>query len=606
MVRGRLLTPAGGLNVVWFNRPYVKSQVDPEVEYLLHGVVRRRGESWELVNPSLEPVERARLAGRIVPVYPSAGKVPPSQIRRFLSEVFDMIDPNSIDDPVPADLLRRHRLPTLAQALGALHRPAIDADVDSLNAFRTSHHGRLIYGEALQLQVRLGLMRSRAVRITKEHTYRLDAATIGRLKNMLPFVMTDAQQRVLDEIVRDLCSPFPMMRLLQGDVGCGKTAVAALALAAAAESGLQGVLMAPTELLAEQHHEALARILGNRYRMALLTASAAGSADNRARLERGDVQLAIGTHALIQEGVRFSDLGLVIVDEQHRFGVEQRRRLQYKGRRPDLLVMTATPIPRSLTLTLYGDLSMSVIDELPPGRTPVETRLLSQTEREKVYSWLERELEEGARAYVVIPLIEESSRLQVESIEGLGQDLAERLQRFRPAILHGRTSSERRAEIMKAFSAGEVNVLISTTLIEVGVDVPEASIMIIESAERFGLSQLHQLRGRVGRGSRSSLCTAIYGRVSDDALQRLKVFAGTTDGFQIAEADLEIRGPGDVLGTRQSGMPAFRIINLVRDREWIEKARRDARETVESRPETAEKLASGVAAVAAYDRLAGA
>ena len=606
LVRGRLVSGEQSLRVVWFNRPYLSSQVESKVEYVLHGAVRRRADRWELVNPSVEPVERARLAGRVVPIYPSAG-LTPAELRRFISSAIDGLDSEQTAEPIPFGLRERHGLPCLGPALEYLHRPPPEADVDALNAHSTAQHRRLAYGEMLCLQLQLALRRRRVLQSRKTHRYDLGPELQDMLESRLPFTLTDAQRRSLDEILRDLDAPYPMMRLLQGDVGCGKTAVAALALAAAAESGLQGALMAPTEILAEQHYDGVRRLLGERYPIVLLTSSAASRSESRRRLESGKVSLAIGTHALIQEQVRFSRLGLVVIDEQHRFGVEQRRRLQLKGDHPDLLVMTATPIPRSLTLTVYGDLSLSVIDELPPGRSAVATRVVPREQREEIYVWLEKELATGASAYIVLPFIDESPAVDAESISGFGRELQIRFERYRPLILHGRASSDERAATMTAFSSGDAKVLLATTLIEVGVDVPDASIMIIERAERFGLAQLHQLRGRVGRGQKRSDCVAIHGELAAEGRQRLDVFAGSSDGFRIAEADLEIRGPGDVLGTLQAGLPAFRVADLVRDRALIEKARVDAREMVESDEAQARRLAFALGATTAgSDFLAGA
>jgi ATP-dependent DNA helicase RecG len=606
MVRGRLVTSMGELPIVWFNRPYVASQVDPDTEYLLHGRLQRRGGSWQLINPTVERLDNARLSGTIVPVYRALGSISPSLVRSLIGTILDDLALEELRDPLPLELRRRYGFPELGEALRQIHRPSADVDVEALNDFSTSAQQRLAYEELLEFQLELGLIRREIIEQPKRHAYGRVLATREAVESTLPFELTRAQAAAVGEILDDLESPCPMMRLLQGDVGSGKTAVAAIAMAVAAESGLQAALMAPTELLAEQHLGALRRLLGERYPILLLTASASDSGRSRALLESGEARLVVGTHSLIQDRVRFDSLGLVIIDEQHRFGVGQRRRLQRKGRRPDLLVMTATPIPRSLTLTVYGDLALSVIDELPPGRHPVETRVVPQAEREEVYGWLERRLAVGERAYVVLPLIDESEVVAAESIKGLGSELAARFARFRPAVVHGRNSAEDRARAMAGFAAGESGLLIATTLVEVGVDVPEASVMIIESAERFGLSQLHQLRGRVGRGEIQSSCIAIHGSVSEEGRRRLAVFGRTSDGFEIAEADLEIRGPGELLGTRQAGMAEFRIADLVRDRKWIEAARSDARDLIARSPSLARCMAEAAGDVSAWGPLAGA
>lgn len=609
IVRGWLEDGSGRLPVVWFNRPYLLEQVTEGREYLLYGAVRQRGSRLELVNPTCERSAEARCCGRIVPIYRSLGGLGPATIRRLLDQILDRMELQDLPERLPESLLERYGLPPLGEALAMLHRPAAETDLAQLNERRTAAHARLIYGEFLELQVELALVRRLETRRTKVHKYRIDERTRGVLRELLPFRLTSAQQRVLQEIVDDLERPYPMLRLLQGDVGSGKTIVAALTLVLAIESGLQAAFMAPTELLAEQHFRTLARLLGKRYRLALLTGSAVDSDRVRAELADGGIQLAVGTHALIQETVEFSKLGLAVVDEQHRFGVAQRRLLQGKGNRPDMLVMTATPIPRSLALTVYGDLALSVIDELPPGRKPVTTKVVGLGSRRQVYAWLRQQLEAGAQAYVVFPLIEESERVAAESIASMGERVREALGRHRCAVLHGRIPPEEREAMMESFASGEVRVLIATTVIEVGVDVPRATVMIIESAERFGLAQLHQLRGRVGRGRVKSYCIALHGRLGAEAVRRLEVFAASNDGFRIADADLEIRGPGDLLGTRQAGVPLFRVADVVADREWLERARRDAQELVRGgRPlAVAEPLVAAVRrrAQSRYERFAG-
>jgi ATP-dependent DNA helicase RecG len=584
MVRGRLVDDTGELAVVWFNRPYLVEQVSPEKSYLLYGRARRRAEHWELLNPTCEPADGALHSGRIVPVYSALGKVGSKALCRLMDQVLDHIQLESeLTDRLPDDLLDNYSLPSLATALATLHRPAGEISVDRLNERKTPAHERLIYGEFLKLQLELAMLRSLETRERKPHRHDWGEPAEQLLGELLPFSLTAAQQRVLAEIREDMTSPYPMLRLLQGDVGSGKTIVAALALAVALASGHQGVFMAPTEILAEQHHRTLERLLGQRYRVALFTSSSPNQSQLRRELAAGDIRLAVGTHSLIQESVSLRRLGLAVIDEQHRFGVAQRRLLQDKGLRPDLLVMTATPIPRSLALTAYGDLALSVIDELPPGRSPISTRVVARSSRAAVYRWLRRRLDLGAQAYVVFPLIDDSERIDAAAVSGLGEEVRTLLSGHRSEILHGRSSRDERTRIMNDFAAGEIKVLVATTLVEVGLDVPRATVMIIESAERFGLSQLHQLRGRIGRGAEPSTCIAIHGKLSGDSTaRRLEIFASSTDGFRVAEADLEIRGPGDLLGTRQSGVPVFRVADLVADREWLEIARKDAREILQS------------------------
>ena len=582
IVKGWLEDETGRLPAVWFNRPYLAQQVEEGELYLVHGRVRRRGDRLEMMNSSCELASGALLGGRIVSVYNSVGGLGPSLLRKLQRQALAELALDGQVDDLPSRLRRRHDLPSWGEALIQVHQPDDAADVSLLNERRSPAHRRLIYGEFLELQVELALLRSLETREEKGHRYEVGKGLQSLMREVLPFRLTDAQEQALQEILEDLTRPFPMLRLLQGDVGSGKTIVAAMALIAAMENGMQGAFMAPTELLAAQHFRTLRQLLEPRFRLALLTGSGAEASAVRRGLSDGSIQLAVGTHALIQESVAFDRLALAIVDEQHRFGVVQRQILQQKGQRPDMLVMTATPIPRSLALTAYGDLSLSVIDELPPGRREVVTRVVPQDRRDSVYGWLAERLEKGGQAYVVFPMIDESSEVRCASISDQGETLRRLLSRWRSEILHGRVEVEDRERIMELFGAGEIRLLVATTIIEVGVDVPQATVMVIESAERFGLAQLHQLRGRVGRGGARSYCVALHGQLTEEAEKRLGVFAETNDGFRIAEADLEIRGPGDLLGKRQAGEPLFRVANIVTDRMWLDRSRDDARELLEN------------------------
>jgi ATP-dependent DNA helicase RecG len=598
LVRAVIKDGTGTLPVVWFNQPYLFQQLRDAEEYLLHGAVRDQEPGLELLNPTCEAVDRALHSARIVPVYSSIGtgkgSLGAAALRRLLDAVLEDFDPASVPEPLPEDLLLRRGLPRLGEALLALHRPerAPEAagltdtpEITALNERRSPAHRRLAYEELLRMQVAVALLRARETAAPRTLIYRVDDRLRGVVRGLLPFRLTAAQKRVLGEIVADLRGPHPMLRLLQGDVGSGKTLVAALALVVALESGFQGAFMAPTELLAEQHFATLERLLGHRYRVGLFVGGKGGKSDPglRGRLAAGEVRLAVGTHALIQEGVEFRRLGLAVVDEQHRFGVRQRALLRGKGdqsEQPDLLVMTATPIPRTLALTAWGDLEVSTLDELPPGRTPVATAVVPTGQRRAVYKRVREELESGGRVYVVVPLIEESARTAAASLAEAEERVRAELDGWPCAVLHGRMPAAERDRVMTGFASGDVKVLLATTVIEVGVDVPEATCMVIESAERFGLAQLHQLRGRVGRGARPSRCFAVHGRLSDEGKRRLEVFARTNDGFEIAEEDLKIRGPGDVLGTRQAGLPGFRSARLPEDWELLEQARDDAREVL--------------------------
>ncbi len=578
----------GALRVVWFNQPWLATQIVDDVEYLFYGEVRAgRDGVLELVNPSWEPAGEAEV-GALVPVYPPLPGLSARQARRLIAGLLDGLDlERAAPETVPEEVLRRYGLPSLPHALRALHRPALDAEVEALDAGATAPHHRLVYGELLALRSRVELARDRVLPAHKPQRYVLDAALHARLDRLAPFALTAAQRRARDEILRDLERPQPMQRLLQGDVGCGKTIVAAAALEAALASGLQAAFMAPTELLAEQHFERLRAILGDRHRIELVTASSPDSASARRALRSDDAVLAIGTHALIQQGVEFRRLGLAVIDEQHRFGVSQRQRLLAKGALPDLLVMTATPIPRSLALTVYGDLDLSVIDEQPPGRGAVRTSILPRSRRREVYRALRRRLEEGGQAYVVLPLIEASTAVEAAALEREGEEIRRWLDGVATACVHGRLDREARGDAMRAFAGGRVRVLIATSVIEVGVDVAAANFLLIESAERFGLAQLHQLRGRVGRGAGESHCVALHGPLQPDAARRLELFASTLDGFRIAEADLEQRGHGDLEGWRQSGLPRLRAARLDRDLIWLERARADARAMLGPPPDPA-------------------
>jgi ATP-dependent DNA helicase RecG len=593
LVRGVVRDDSGELPVVWFNRPFLPKQIAPDALYLLWGGLqparpaKSEGKATppstepptlQLLNPSCERVEGAIHGARIAPVYPAIAEFSTVVLRRLLDAALDRLDPDAVPEHLPEALRARHGLPPIGAALRFLHRPPEDTDPGTLAARRTPAQLRLVYGELLDFQLEIARFRALATRAGRVHRYRIDDRVRAAARAILPFRLTAAQKKALGEIAADLKGPHPMLRLLQGDVGSGKTIVAALALAIAAESGLQGAFMAPTELLAEQHYASLDRLLGSRYRVGLLTASAPDLAARRAALARGEIQIAVGTHALIQEGIRFARLGLAVVDEQHRFGVAQRRLLQAKGERPDLLVMTATPIPRSLTLALYGDLDLSVLDELPPGRSPIATEVVAAARRKAVYARLGDDLRAGARGYVVFPLIEESEEIDAGSVAELGALIRDQFPDVPSAALHGRLAAAEREAILRSFAEGSIRLLVATTVIEVGIDVPEASWMVIESAERFGLAQLHQLRGRVGRGSTASRCVAIHGRLSEEGRRRLEVFAETSDGFRIAEADLAIRGPGELLGSRQSGVPLFRVADLLADEEWLARAREDAHE----------------------------
>ena len=528
-------------------------------------------------DPSLAAIH----VGRRVPVYRKLGPFNSKRIREIVHGVFANLDAHAIEETLPADLLQRHRLIGRAQALREIHFPPPDVSMEDYEVARSAAHTRMIFEDFFWVTFALGLKRGRRTKETKGATLKIDKTTYKKIDAVLPFKLTDAQDKAKHEIFNDLRSTAPMNRLLQGDVGSGKTIVAAIAMLAAMENDLQTALMAPTEILAEQHARNLKRLLAKTpYRVELLTGSlrAAEKRKLRVALQEGEIHACIGTHALVQEGVAFAKLGLAVIDEQHRFGVMQRADLRARGLNPDVLVMTATPIPRSLAMTVYGDLDVSVIDELPPGRTPIETIVAGEDQRQDVKRLIQREVKAGHQIYVVYPLVEESEKVDLKDATRRYEYLRDVVfPKLRVGLLHGKMKPAEKEEVMRAFVAGEIKILVSTTVIEVGVDVPNASVMIVEHAERFGLSQLHQLRGRVGRGAKKSYCVLLTSdKKTAVAEERLGIMAKTNDGFVIAEKDLEIRGPGELLGTRQSGLPEFRIGNLVRDRELLESAKREA------------------------------
>jgi ATP-dependent DNA helicase RecG len=574
---------SGRVKAVWLNQPFMANVVTRGSAIILYGPVERRDAGpLQITNPQYEvPGRRDRDSihtGRIVPVYEKAGCAT-CRVQRAL--VYDALQqlPADAADALPAWLRAEAGLPDWHTAVREAHFPSDGTSLELLNSFRTAAQVRLILEEFLLFQVGLALRRRSASAEQKPIVPAVDDRVRAAARAVLPFRLTAGQRQALKDIVGDMTSPAPMQRLLQGDVGAGKTIVALLAAVVAIENDLQVAFMAPTEILAEQHYLTVRRLLaGGAYEIALLTGSGAGAHRRRVLdgLASGRVQLVVGTHALVQEAVAFSRLGLVVVDEQHRFGVLQRAVLRAKGWRPDVLVMTATPIPRTLALTLYGDLDVSVIRERPPGRTPIETRALPQSRRDEAYALVRRELEAGRQAYIVYPLVEESSKVDVRAATEMADHLAaEVFPEYRLALLHGRLPPEEKDRVMRAFASGEVQVLVSTTVIEVGIDVPNATVMVIEHAERFGLAQLHQLRGRVGRGAHRSACLLLYQEPPGEAGEaRLRALVETADGFVVAERDLELRGPGDFFGTRQSGMPTLRSGDLVRDREIMEEARR--------------------------------
>jgi ATP-dependent DNA helicase RecG len=576
----------GKLRAIWFNQEFLKDVFTTGRRVNLFGKIERSqyGRLLEIKSPQYELMEdedaEAAQAGRLVPVYERIGPVSPKMLRRILGFLVDAMPPN-VPELVPESLCRLHHLPSREEALARVHRPEEGASMELYNSFRAPAQLRLIYEEFFHFFLALALRRKVNEGLTKSRAYPVNDFIREKVRKLLPFRLTGAQRSVLKTIADDLESNRPMCRLIQGDVGSGKTIVGVLASVIVIENGAQVALMVPTELLAEQHFGNVRRLLEPAgYRVALLTSSLKG-VERDSLLEevaRGDIHLVVGTHALIQEGVEFKELGLAIIDEQHRFGVRQRAELLKKGFQPDLLVMTATPIPRSLTMTIYGDLDNSKLDELPPGRQPVKTLVKEQTRLNSVHRLMEEQVELGHQVYYVCPLIEESEKMDLNAAVARHEALESGpFSHRRVALVHGRMSRPEREDIMRDFSEGRIDILVATTVIEVGVDVPNATLMIIEHAERFGLSQLHQLRGRVGRGPSVSSAVLLYqSPLTPEAEKRLKAMAETTDGFVIAERDLDIRGPGDYFGTRQSGVPIFQVAHVQRDEKVRDAARDEA------------------------------
>jgi ATP-dependent DNA helicase RecG len=589
----RLEDGSGRLKALWFNQPFLREALPRGADVVLYGLVEEdpyaRGQ-LVMSSPQHEVLtddDSAGLhVGRIVPVYEKLGSLTTRALRRVLLPLAEGL-PDDLPDPLPADVREILRVVPRGAALRGVHAPAGETPLAELNAARSPAHRRLILEEFFLFQLGLALRRRDVHVSAKGPSFSISQKTREAVKRILPFHLTGAQKRVLREIADDMRSPHPMNRLVQGDVGSGKTMVALLAMVVAVDSGWQAAFMAPTEILAEQHYLTFRRLLAHcPYRVDLLTSARKGreKAEALRALAAGETQIAVGTHALIQEAVRFFRLGLVVVDEQHRFGVRQRDELRRKGCDAEVLVMTATPIPRTLALTAYGDLDVSVVDERPPGRSPVRTERRRASERSAVEARVRAEAAGGGQVFVVYPLVEESLKLEeVQAATQMAEEWARALPGARVALLHGRMKSAEKEEVMTAFAAGSLDVLVATTVIEVGVDVPNAALMVVEHAERFGLAQLHQLRGRVGRGNRPSTCILVsHGRLSPEAEARLQVMVETDDGFVIGERDLEIRGPGDFFGTRQWGAPTFRVGHLLRDRELLETARQAAFAHVEA------------------------
>jgi ATP-dependent DNA helicase RecG len=588
----------------WFHGGYLANVFAPGQKVALYGKVEFDSYAgqltmlhpeYEILTDDDDAAEAALHLGRVVPVYEAVSKISTRVLRAMVHRVLESLPP--VEDQLPEELRGRLKLPDRWTAIKETHFPPQDTDMRLVNAFRSQAQFRLIFEEFFWLECGVALKRSKA-RTMPGISFELTERVRERVKAMLPFKPTGAQKRVLGEIAQDMKAPRPMNRLLQGDVGSGKTIVAAEAAVIAIENGYQVAVLAPTEILAAQHYFYFKQLLA---RLDYVVVQLTGSFTSREKgqlkklIAAGLAHVAIGTHALLEKDVEFAKLGLAIVDEQHRFGVMQRFELLRKGVHPDVLVMTATPIPRTLALTLYGDLDVSVIDEMPPGRKPIVTKHVTADHAEQVYSFLKKQIDEGRQAYVVYPVIEESETSAMKAAEKMHEHLSQEVfPGIAVGLMHGRLPPDEKESTMDRFKKGEIQILVSTTVIEVGVDVPNATVMVIEQAERFGLAQLHQLRGRVGRGAAQAYCILITERLGDTAKERIRTLVDSNDGFLIAEMDLKLRGPGEFFGTKQSGLPSLRVANILRDKEILEAARREALDFV-THPSSEEELRRAVA-----------
>ncbi len=547
------------LSLTWFNQTYIKSSLQKDVEYIFFGKAKRTGMRIEMNSPVIEKADRSgKTTGRILPVYPLTKGLTQAHVRNLVENSLYLVK-DKLEETLPEDLRKKHKLGQVKFSYEEIHFPKSFTNMEEARR-------RLVFEELLLLQ--LTLIRSKGIS-SEQKGISFQPVDMTPLLSKLTFSLTNAQKRVFEEIRTDMESDRRMNRLIQGDVGSGKTIVAVMALYIAAKNGYQSAFMVPTEILAEQHYRSVCSLFDDLgITVSLLTGSTKKKEKEEIKslLKDGKIDVVIGTHAILEDDTEFSQLGLVITDEQHRFGVRQRAKISGKGENPDILVMTATPIPRTLSLVLYGDLDVSIIDELPPNRKPIDTYAVDESYRQRIYNFIRKNVAQGRQAYIVCPLVEDSEEIPAESAEGLAERIRDNeLIGLRVGLIHGKMKPADKETVMRAFVKGELDVLVSTTVIEVGVNVPNATLMVIENAERFGLAQLHQLRGRVGRGEHKSYCILINQSRSEISKQRLEILASTNDGFVISEKDLELRGPGDVFGVRQHGLPEMRIANLYRD-----------------------------------------
>ena len=584
IVEATIYDNTGLLKAVWFNQAFRERQLAVGTEVALSGTLTRFRGSLQMQSPDADVLDRpseSLVTGRIMPVHPTVGGIGPGYLRRAIHSV--LLKARPMPDPIPLAMRERLGLLDRDTAIGDIHFPD---QIEAAEAARS----RLVFDELFRLEIALAVRKHRQIDQAEGIPHDGDGSLVAAFLEALPYEMTGAQSRAIAEIQHDMAALHPMHRLLQGEVGSGKTVVAMAALLTAVQGGFQGAVMAPTEVLADQHYiglAPLAELVG--VRMALLTGSSSGRDETLQAVAAGTVDVVVGTHALIQEGVVFANLGVAVVDEQHRFGVHQRVELRDKaaGRQPDMLIMTATPIPRTLSMTLYGDLDVTVLDEMPKGRVPSRTEAMSSDRAalERVYSIIRSEVGEGRQAFVVCPLVEDSPKLQAASATAEHERLSAILSDLRVELLHGQMKSADKESVMTRMRAGEIDVLVATTVIEVGIDIPNATVMVVEDADRFGLSQLHQLRGRVGRGKYPGRCLLVADPTTPEGEQRIAAMVETTDGFRLAEEDLRIRGQGTVFGARQSGIADLKLADILADMDTLIVARREAFELVAHDPQ---------------------
>ena len=574
----------GVCQITWFNQSYLKSLFKPGEYYKFYGKVSVKNGKVEMSSPVYDKLENSKNTGRIIPIYPTTLKMPQATLRKIIENGLQAAE-SEVYETLPEYIKKDYKLCDLKSAISQIHFP------DSLDSFQVARR-RLVFEELITMQLALLALKNQYTRDVRGITFDKDAK-MSDVINMLPFPLTKAQARVLEEIDKDMESDKPMNRLLQGDVGSGKTVLAIISAYKCVKSGYQAAIMVPTGILAEQHLESFNEILtsfGIRSELLVSGIPKKKKDDILTRLREGEIEVVIGTHALLQENVVFKNLGLVVTDEQHRFGVRQRSTMAEKGNNPDVLVMTATPIPRTLALILYGDLDISIIDELPPNRKPIDTFAVKKNMEDRVNLFIKQNIDEGRQVYIVCPLVEENEEINAKSVLEIAEKYKnEVFKEYSVEYLHGKMKPKEKDAIMERFKDGEIDILISTTVIEVGVNVPNSSVMVIENAERFGLAQLHQLRGRVGRGGYKSYCILKYNGNSDLIVQRMKVMVSTNDGFVISEKDLELRGTGEFFGTKQHGLPEFKIVNLFEDLPELKNAQAVAMKIIEQDPKLEKK-----------------